>query len=315
MSARSRFRRGYLYRIFRKASFLLKRGTFFRSSGSVTTSRINRGKKFISPSTFFKITLNSTFIFLFSYVLVFFIVNLASALTAYAFNIPTILYYYNIEFVIKGVGWSPDAVKVVYSTAPLVALLLAVFMLIVYNKVTEETGILKLVILWMALQALAFSFGEIMMGALFSRGFGYVLMYLYINDTFLMLITVFAMITMAVLGVVFSRMLIISANIYFNDLPTFYIRKYLASQFLIPFLLGNAVIVALKMPRITAYEICFNLSMIFLLLPAIIRMNYPEDFRFDEDPRRIRLYPLMIAATMILVAGYRVLLDIGLRLF
>ncbi len=125
-----------MYRLYRKLSFLARRGTLLRSSARVTRGKMRRGKKHISPWSFFDITVNSTLLFLLAYVVVFFTANLATALVAHVFGIPTVLYYYNIDFIIKGVGWSADAVKVVYSAAPLAALIAAVILLIIYHAVT-----------------------------------------------------------------------------------------------------------------------------------------------------------------------------------
>jgi hypothetical protein len=308
-----RRRSGYFYRTHRKISFLLRRGSLFRAGQGLKEGTLK--DRTISKGAFTLIGINSTFLFLLAYILVFFLYNFATALAAYAFDIPTIIYYNDVAFLIKGVGWSADSVKVVYSAGPLAALLAGIILVIVYNIVAEENGILRLLVLWMFAHAVVFFFGEVMMGSLFGRGFGYVLMYLYAKDTVMMVITVLCLIGMATLGFRFARLFVVSANIYFNEMPTYYIRKFLAFQFIVPFVAGNIIICLVKLPGISLYEITLNLTMLFLLIPVMIEGSRLEDFYFDEDPRRIRIYFLLALITVMAMLAFRIVLGSGLKLF
>ncbi len=261
------------------------------------------------------ISINSVFFFLVAYILIFILYNFATALAAFAFNIPTVIYYNDLSFLIKGVGWSPDAVKVVYSAGPLAALLAGIILIILYNIVAEENGVLRLLVLWMFIHASVYFFGEIMLGALFSRGFGFVLMYLYAKDTVMMVITVLALIGMISLGFRFARLFTVSANIYFNELPSHYARRFLTYQFILPFLIGTVILTLVKLPGFSPYETGVNLTMVFLLIPMMIQGSRLEDFYFDEDPRQVRIYiPLVVAALTLLVL-FRMVFGNGLKLF
>ena len=304
---------GYFYRTSRKISFLLRRGSFFRPGRRETKG--HKKDHTIPSGAFTLIGINSTVIFLLAYVLVFLVYNGATAVAALAFDIPTIIHSSDVVFLIKGVGWTADSVKVVYSAGPLAALLAGVVLIIVYNIVAGENGILRLLVLWMFAHCTVFLFGEIMMGSLFSRGFGYVLMYLYAKDTVMLVITVLALIGMISAGFRFARFFVISANIYFNELPSFYIRKFLTAQVLIPFVAGNAIIYLVKLPEMSPYDVTLNLTMLFLLVPVVIQGSRLEDFYFDEDPRRIRLNMVFMIVTLAMMIAFRVTTGAGLKLF
>ena len=306
-------RRGYLYRTKRKISFLLRRGSLFRAGrpGNESPHKDNT----ISRGTFTLVSVNSTFLFLLGYIIVFLLYGIATAMAAYAFDIPSVIYYNDVAFLIKGVGWTADSVKVVYSAGPLASLLAGIILLITYNLVAEENGILRLLVLWMFAHAVVFFFGEIMMGSLFGRGFGYVLMYLYAKDTVMMVVTVLCLIGMIALGFRFARLFVVSANIYFNEMPAFYTRKFLTFQFIVPFIAGNVIIYLVKLPGTSLYDITLNLTMIFLLIPVMIEGSRREDFYFDEDPRRPGIYFLWAAVVLAAVVAFRILLGNGLKLF
>lgn len=314
MDNKPRRRRGYIYRTHRKISFLLRRGSLFRTPGK-KTGRSRRNNHAVYNRSFIPISLNSLFLFLLAYVLVSLIYSLSTALAAIAFNIPTTVYLNEISFLIKGVGWTPDAVKIVYCAGPLVCLLAGAILIILYNITAEETGMLRLLVLWMFAHSMVFFFGEIMMGSLFNRDFGYVLMYLYAQDTVMMVVTVLALIGMISVGFSVARYFTISANIYFNELPAFYTRKFLGFQFLVPFLAGNFIIWLIKLPSLSLYDITLNLTMIFMLIPVMIRGKQLEDFYFDEDQRSIRLsYPIILVSIVVLIL-FRIMLAPGLKLF
>ena len=85
------------------------------------------------------------------------------------------------------------------------------------------------------------------------------------------------------------------------------------SQLVIPFLIGTVALFFLKQPRLTPFEFLINLSMVLVIVPAALRSRLSNDLFFDEEPRTIRVYWLWVIAAFILLAGFRLLLQHGLR--
>lgn len=261
----------------------------------------------------FVISLNSTVLFLIAYMLVFSVTSIVTAISATVFGITTKIQYNEILFYIRSYDWTSDAVKAIFSTGPIMALILGTLLWILYTKVSEETGILKLLVAWMTAHCILFFFGDVMMGALFSKGFGYVIMYLYFMDTGKMIITLFAVSVMFTLGLLMTRQLLFTANTYFNLLPEDEARRFILIQYMIPFAAGNIIIGLVKLPDISLYEIFLNGSMLLLLLPVYVRAGMMQDLFFDEEIKETRIYRTSVAVAGIMLVVFRVVFGVGIR--
>ncbi len=301
--------REQIYRIYRKIRFLAKRGTLF----SNRTRYFFHGEDYVK-GTFTTIFLHSTFLFLLAYLLISVITQIATCISAQAFDINTILYYYDINFLITGDKWTPDAVHAIFSTGPIIALLIGILLFLLYMSVITESGILRLLVLWMFAQTIVHFLGNMLMGALFRKGFGYVIMYMFFMDTGKMLISVFALVVMVSLGIFLPRLFLFSGNIYFNYLNGKNRRKFIWAQFIYPFLAGNIILLLLKIPEITLFEVCTNATMLFVLLPVALLGMKSQDLFFDEDPRTMKLSIPLIVITVLALLLYRIIFGFGIRL-
>ncbi len=259
------------------------------------------------------ISLNSTVLFLIAYILVFTLTSIVTAISASAFEITSELQYNQILFYIRSYDWTSDAVKTIFSTGPILALILGILLWILYTKVSEETGILKLLVVWMFIQCILFFFGDMMMGALFSKGFGYVIMYLYFMDTGKMIITLFALSSMFALGLLVARQLLFTANTYLSVLPGNQARRFTLFQYLIPFIAGNIIIDLVKLPGISLYEIFLNASIILFLIPIYIRAGMMQDLFFEEEPKVIKIYWKSLGVAVVMLVLLRIVFGVGIR--
>jgi len=297
-----------IYRINRKIRFLAKRGSLFSNK----TRFFFHGEDYVK-GTFTIIFLNSTFLFLLAYLVVSVIAQVATGISALAFDINTVLYYYGTNYLITGEKWSPDAVHTVFSTGPIIAFMTGILFFLLYLSVITESGILRLLVLWMFVQSIVHFLGDMLMGALFTKGFGYVIMYMFFMDTGKMLISVFAMVVMVSIGILTSRLFLFSGNIYFNYLNGNNRRKFIWAQFIYPFLTGNVILILLKIPEITLFEVFTNATMLFVLLPVAILGMKSQDLFFDEDPRTMKLSIPLVVITVLLLLLYRIFFGIGVR--
>ncbi|MBN1198588.1 MAG: hypothetical protein JXA23_04480 [Bacteroidales bacterium] len=259
------------------------------------------------------ISVNSTVIFLIAYILIFSITSVVTALSASAFDITTEIRYNQILFFIRSYDWTSDAVKAIFSTGPILSLISGILLWILYSKVVEENGMLKLLVVWMLIVFIQCFFGDMMMGALFSKGFGYVIMYLYFMDTGKMIITLFALASMFTLGLLMTRQLLFTANTYLNVLPGDKARVFTLFQFLVPFITGNLIIDLIKLPGISVYEIFLNASTIALLIPVYIRAGMMQDLFFDEEKKEIGISWKTGAVALTLLLLFRIIFGVGIR--
>jgi hypothetical protein len=263
---------------------------------------------------FLPIAINSTAFFLIAYILIFCLTKFTTALSASVFDIPTIIHTSQIDFIVRGSDWTSDSVKVVFSTAPLVSLLVSMLLWILYTQVIEESGMLRLLLAWMILHGIIFFLGEILIGALFSQGFGYVIMYMFFMDTGKMILTLTALIGMVTAGILISKQLLFTANIYFNDLPAKQAPAFVLYQFIIPFFAGNMILFLVKLPDVLIYDISVNMTMLFILFPFFLRSGMIQEFYFDEDPRKIRMSKTIILSAAAILLLFRIVFGFGVRL-
>jgi hypothetical protein len=196
------------YIAYRKIRFLAKRGSLFTNSKS---REINRTE--IARGTFRTISITSLLLFMIAYVFIYVLNLFITGFTAVLFDIPVIVYYYDVDYLIRGIDWTPDSVSGVFSSGPLAMLVLSLFFLILYRKVETETGILRLLLLWMIFHALTRFFGEILVGAVLGKGFGFVILYMFVMDTGKVVLTLLGFVAMFTTGLIMTRLSLYSANI------------------------------------------------------------------------------------------------------
>jgi len=265
-------------------------------------------------NTFLIITVNSVAVFLLSYVFIYFMTQLVTAVSASTFNIGTIIYYYDIDYLIRGNNWTSDAVSIVFSSGPLFSLFFSILLFTIYYKVVSETGFLRLFVLWCFCHVVIYFFGNMLVGTILNEGFGYVIMYQFVMDTGKMIITLFAFLCIFLIGLFMTRLFLYSGNIYFNVLNHQNRLKFVFSQFLIPFITGDLIIILLKLPEVRLFEILLNGCILLLLLPVLFRSINIQDLYFDEEPRKIKLAGYFILGTLLCLIGFRVGLAFGIRI-
>lgn len=297
------------YKAYRKIRYLAKRGSLFRNP-----RRQNAFSHLPGHSHFRIATVNSVSLFLASYVVIDTLNLFVTGFAATLFNIPVVVRYYDVDFLIRGIDWTSDSVSGVFSSGPVSMLVLAIFLLILFKAVETERGRLRLFVFWMILHALTRFFGEILAGAILSKGFGFVVLYLFVMDTGKVVLTIAGFSAMFVAGLFLARSAFYTANIDLNDLKSAYRRRFLTSQFLVPYLAGNAILVLLKSPELNYFDLTVNLTMLIFLTAFFTRSVGMEDLYFDQEPRQVSFKRRAMLAALFLLAAYRIILGIGIRM-
>jgi hypothetical protein len=300
--------RSKIYKSYRKLRFLARKGTLLSIKEKETA-----GFSELSGSASWIMSLNSLALFLLAYLFVFQLNLLITGMAAIANHIPVVLYYYGPDFLIRGRDWTVDSINIVFSSGPLFMLILSAILVILYIMVSTETGILRLFLLWAFYHAVTRTFGELLVGAVMSKGFGFVIIYLFIMDTGKLILTILAFLVLFTIGIIMAKQAFFSANIYLGLLRSSVSGKFVTHQFFVPFLLGNLLMVVVKLPDFNVFEMSVNATMVLLLIPLILKSKGMEDLYFDEDPRIIRLNIPILIVTIIAIALFRVIMAVGIR--
>ena len=236
------------------------------------------------------------------------------ATTSLLFDYKTVVYYYNIEFLVDYDAWYADSIKTIFATGPIVAFIIAVLSLIIYSIVYLETGVLKTLLLWAILHGANQLIGGILIGNLLGKGLGYVIMYMYYSDTGKLIMSLLIIMSSVIVGTISTKYWIMSANSYYNFSKPHNRPLFITSQVLIPYIFGTFLIWLINQPEVLYYDTLVNIAMIFMILPPIILNKYHQEYYFEEGNIKIKLSYRIVIFALVFIAAYRILLDQGLRI-
>ncbi len=311
--------------------YILKRRTreLYRGIRSINWSTFSRWSRWFvglvenrsDRNKFLKITLNSFFLFILSYMVLYALGEFITVFAAQSFEYDTVLYYFKIYYNIESEQWTGDAVKVLYTIKPALGLILAVISISVYSTLKNNNNVFKVFFLWMFVHGMVMFFGSLLMGTLLNQGFGWVIAYLYYKDTGKMVFSILAIFALLVTGTSIARSFLISGNTYFNSISSENRKFLLVSQILLPAILGTAALSMLKIPEeyyyVTSEEVIYEIlklsTILLVIIPTILTFSAFTETYFDEDPRRVRIKWLYMIISIAAFMTYRILLADGIE--
>jgi hypothetical protein len=259
------------------------------------------------------IVINSTAYFILSYIIIYFLQQLLTALTALHFDIDSVIHFNNIDFLVRGDDWTFDSVKIVFSVSVVFSLISALVCLIIYLRTIEFDGLLRLLFLWGFLHSINNVIGGILIGAFIGEGPGYVLAYIYMTDTSKLFLALFGIFFLLGIGSAMVRPMLLTANSYFNNQKPEVRFSFIRSQFIYPFLVGNIILIIAKIPMDT-FEVLLIAPFLILLIPLFFLSSSFPEFYFDENPKKAilnwRLFFISAGLFILTVIG----LHAGLRI-
>jgi hypothetical protein len=138
--------------------------------------------------------------------------------------------------------------------------------------------------------------------------------YMYVLEYKQLLIIIFSSTFLILTGLLLTKIALFSGNAYFNMITKENRSYFLQSQFLIPSLLGVVVLILIKTPKITEYDLLVNLTMFLLILPIVLRGLSMKDLYFDPETRKIRVRWIFLLTTVVVLFLFRILFGFGVRI-
>jgi hypothetical protein len=259
------------------------------------------------------ISTNSTALFLLAYLGFFLLSQVTTVIAASFFHYPTIVHYYEIYFNISPEAWYHDSVKTVFSSGPLVNFVIGITFLIIYNNIKEKTGPFKLFFLWGFLHAVNMLFGAMLVGTLFETGVGYVISWMYIMDTGRVLYSIISIFLLVIAGLLTTRQFLISGNTYYNEINKSNRTSFIISQALMPYFIGNTLLILLRQPRFIFYDSFIGFTLIICILPVLATYRSYNELYFEEEEKKPKIAWLTIVILFAVILFFRGVLGIGLR--
>lgn len=299
----------------RKLRFLIRTGRLFQCDIQRIAAAFEQKMKFLTSRSYLVIILNSTAMFLLAYFFLNGLRFLVTSLSARLSGIGSIIYYWDVDFIIRGNEWTEDSVTVVFASPILLSFTIMVFSLVVYGNMLQESWRVKLFSMWVLVLSVTQFFGEIISGAILMQGFGWVLAFWLFTDTEKMFTVVAAIIALVLSGIGMTRFILFSGSVCVKKITVQNRQPFMFSQFFLPFIIGFSAIVALKQPGITLFELTMLGCLLLLVIPVMIRVRFMNDAFFDEELPAVKPWWLWILAALVLVPAFRLILGHGVNLW
>ena len=262
------------------------------------------------------LSVNSTIIYLLSFIIFFLAYHFATGFTAFSNDLKAKLMFYGTDVYAGRVGWKKMNVIYTYIAGPVICLFLSVvfryFYIAHYKK---RRGYMKLFLLWGFIHGMLFSFGSIITGVVINEGsgIGHAFRWGRVPMGFQYGIAIFSLLILVILGFAITRSFLATSPSQsliendFNNRPLFILFVCV-----IPWAVGSVLIFLLQYPKYYASNMLIWLLMVPILLPALSfsKVNMRVTLNKHKDQVGVQ-WPYVLACLVVIII-YRIALDYGL---
>jgi hypothetical protein len=260
------------------------------------------------------VTINSTIVFLTTYVLVYLFYWLASMLVGSWYGLDSTLYFYDLKFNDHSTIWNRFNILMVTGIPPFLCLFLGVFLYRVLFKKKRFVGLQKLFILWSSFHLFNHFFGAFPSGVVTSEGFGYVAAWLYMNTAFKFM---FSLVSLFILGMIgyFSTQHILETSDSMSRIKPENRLAFILLQVALPWLIGTIMMLLIRIPEnfTYPYETLMLFSMIFLIIPPFFNEKVKPQLNLLRVKKKRHINLGYFAMMFVLLLFLRIMLGIGLH--
>ena len=258
--------------------------------------------------------ITSSLMFILAYFFTYFLYQLATAFMAKAYHIPSVIYFFKTDFLIRSYSnlWTRNNVILVSLVGPMVSLVIGFILFRIFHYFRKRPGLAKLFFLWCSLHAFNMFFGAYIAGVVTNKGFGLVMLWLFFQLLLNISFTFICVIMLIVIGSVASKHFLQTA--YHTSMIAESNRTYfLIGQALLPYIIGNIFIFCISLPDVKPYQAFILAVMGFMIITTVVKPNY-EKFKIVKEDSPLKLNKKLIFAFIILVAIFRFGLGYGLKI-
>lgn len=265
-----------------------------------------------STREFFIIALHSTLLFVAAYLMIFLIGLLTASISGLFFDYKSIIYHYEVLWLVKPEQWFGDSVKTIYASPPVLIGLLALFMAIIYTYLRANKGFAKLFILWSVIHGFNGFFGSLLIGSVFGKGFGFAIIWSYVSDTEKVIYSIVSITALFLIGIFTTRSFLLTANTYYPKLESKQQRKFVWAQVILPFIFGSLVIGAIMSPEMLLYDLSVLLCLGIPVITIALGYHFYPSLYFEDEAIKIKPAYRAIVFAVAFILLYRIVLGYGI---
>ncbi len=270
---------------------------------------INEEKK-----NFRLIAINSTIIYVFAFLFVFFVYQFITAFIASQYHIRLIFYYDQLKFLTPDNSpfWYSDSAVTIFAAGPLFSAFMAFVFIMLFQKFSNDESILKLFFLWGALHFINRIIGSFIIGTIFFLyGSNLIADWLYLGMEMKILLVAIAIILLIVIGSYSINAILASAN-SFTLLKSENRGVFIKNQIFIPWLAGSLILLILYLPKIPLHETLINVTMLIMMIPVYFKFDkvmFPE---IDDKLPKYKFSWRFLSFLIIFLIAFRIILGKGI---
>jgi hypothetical protein len=260
------------------------------------------------------IAINSLFIFLLTYVLVYLFYWLTSMLVASWYGLDSTLYFYDLKFNDHSNIWNRFNILLVTGIPPFFCLFLGIFLYKVIFKIKRLVGLQKLFILWSSFHLFNHFFGAFPAGVVTDEGFGYVAAWMYMNTAFKFMFSLISLFVLAVIGY-YSAQYILETSDSQHRIKQENRLAFILLQIALPWLIGTLVMLMIRIPKNFdyPYETLMLFSSIFLIIPPFFNEKVKPKLNLLRVKKKRFINLGYLAMMLAFLLFLRIMLGIGLH--
>jgi hypothetical protein len=264
--------------------------------------RVNRG--------YFYYTINSTALYIIAYLLVYMVYQLTVLVVASRWGLDSVLYYYDLAFNDYSPLWSRYNIIVVTFSGPFISLVIGfVFYKWVVNR-PKVKSFLKLFVLWIGFHGFNLFLGAFVSGVSFDEGFGYVANWLFLNVFWKFLISLVFLSILSMTGYFSAKKFLETSNSILRARKK-HKTRFLFHQVVLPWFIGSAIILLVKIPNNMPYETGILVIMMFMVVPVLFNLNAKPRSKMIGRNKPTKIIWTYIIILLLVLTLYRVGLDTG----
>jgi hypothetical protein len=256
---------------------------------------------------------NSTFLFIIAYILVYMIYQITVLFIAAGWRLDSVLFYYDLAFNDFSPLWYRTNIIITTFSGPLVSLIIGFIFIRFLSGKANLGKHTRLFFLWIGLHGFTLFLGAFASGVSFDEGFGYVAAWLYMNMFWKILISLIFLFLLGVIGY-FTATRFLDTSYSLMRIKPQNSFKFLLYQAVLPWLIGTAIILLVKIPNNLPYETGNLIVFGFAVIPILFnRKSRPSrNFVSEKRPNQIKWFVLI--AMVLLLMIYRIGLNDGLHI-
>jgi hypothetical protein len=257
--------------------------------------------------------INSTLLFVVSYLLVYMIYQFTVLFFAAAWRIDSVLFYYDLAFNDFSPLWHRTNIIIVTLSGPLVAIIIGfIFIRFLSNRINLGKHT-RLFFLWIGLHGFTLFLGGFASGVSFDEGFGYVAAWLYLNMFWKILLSLTFLFILGVIGY-YTAPKFLETSYSLTRIKPENRFKFLLYQAFLPWLIGSGLILLVKIPNNLPYDTGNLITLVFAVVPLIFNRNAKpaRNFVSEKKPNQIKWFVFVVMTILLLL--YRMGLNDGLHI-